>query len=104
MRKFSSQEQCFIRKLVENSKNLESNFPINILDSLFQEKKVKVEFCNSRGCVFIFWRPTENIGIEEINDILEVFLEFSFLLQYLMKNGLIYKLMLKKIKKRRITT
>lgn len=43
MRTFSRQEQDFMKKLIENSKGLTPNFPVNILDDYFNENQFDIE-------------------------------------------------------------
>lgn len=105
MRKFSEVEKKFIRALIAGSESApHSNFPINVLDPLFMANRMRFDASNqysfnSQGTLIqnsptlTFLVANQNqINLNAIQNIKQRLYELALLLEYLTKEGLLYKI------------
>lgn len=90
MRKFSELEKSYIKHLVKKS-DYRSNFPINILDALFVNRKVVFDARKEDSPYLIFYRKeNEEYALpDEIKELYNAFMELALLIRYLKDEGLI---------------
>jgi hypothetical protein len=93
MRKFSELEKSYIKHLVKKS-DYQSNFPINILDGLFVNRKVVFDAHKEDEPYLIFYRKeNEEFSLPAENN---AFMELALLIRYLKDQGLIQQIDYKK--------
>lgn len=97
MRKFSELEKSYIKHLVKKS-DYQSNFPINILDGLFVNRKVVFDAHKEDEPYLIFYRKgNEEFSLPaEIKELNNAFMELALLIRYLKDQGLIQQIDYKK--------
>ena len=97
MRKFSELEKSYIKHLVKKS-DYQSNFPINILDGLFVNRKVVFDAHKEDEPYLIFYRKeNEDFSLPaEIKELNNAFMELALLIRYLKDQGLIQQIDYKK--------
>jgi len=90
VRKFSELEKSYIKHLVEKS-DYRSNFPINILDGLFINRKVVFDAHKEDEPYLIFYRKeNEEFSLPaEVKELNNAFMELALLIRYLKDQGLI---------------
>ena len=101
MRKFSELEKRYIQELVENSSIPEENFPIKMLDKLFQDNFIEFNGSDESNPYLLFWYKDEKGSEENIKTITSIcneIYEVSFLIDYLSDNGLVRKIIYDKEK------
>ena len=97
MRKFSELEKSYIKHLVKKS-DYQSNFPINILDGLFVNRKVVFDaHKEDEPCLIFYRKENEEFSLPaEIKELNNAFMELALLIRYLKDQGLIQQIDYKK--------
>ena len=93
MRKFSELEKSYIKHLVKKS-DYQSNFPINILDGLFVNRKVVFDaHKEDEPCLIFYRKENEEFSLpSEIKELNNAFMELASLIRYLKDQGLILQI------------
>lgn len=93
MRKFSKLEKTYIKHLVKKS-DYQSNFPINILDELFVNRKVVFDaHKEDEPCLIFYRKENEEFSLPaEIKELNNAFMELALLIRYLKDQGLIQQI------------
>lgn len=93
MRKFSKLEKSYIKHLVKKS-DYRTNFPINILDSLFANRKIVFDARKKDEPYLIFYRKeNEEFSLPaEVKELSNAFMELASLIRYLKDQGLILQI------------
>lgn len=93
MRKLSDLEKSYIKHLVKKS-DYRTNFPINILDSLFANRKIVFDARKKDEPYLIFYRKeNEEFSLPaEVKELSNAFMELASLVRYLKDQGLILQI------------